>query len=111
MIQVNSWQLYSQPVDMRKGIEGFILKIVEHSQQSLKRRVAYLFCNKSGTRLKVLIWDGSGFWLCLRKLEQGKFTWPKPNGIYNLNASEFSWLCAGLDWQRWDKTLSTPLWV
>jgi len=38
-----------------------------------------VFHNRSGNRLKVLLWDGNGVWLCQRRLHQGGFVWPKAN--------------------------------
>ncbi|MEZ6840521.1 IS66 family insertion sequence element accessory protein TnpB [Acinetobacter baumannii] len=43
----------------------------------IKPHCAYLFCNKRGHRMKVLVHDGLGIWLCARRLEQGKFHWAK----------------------------------
>ena len=57
---------------------------VRHSRRSDNRRVLgdnplsgalYVFRNRSGTALKILVYDGQGFWLCTKRLSQGRFTW------------------------------------
>jgi transposase len=40
-------------------------------------QVWFVFCNKQRDKLKILFWDTNGFWLYYRRLEQGKFQWPK----------------------------------
>ena len=63
---------------------------------------AYLFGKKRGHRVKVLVHDGLGIWLCARRLEQGKFHWAKvPQGeSVALNPEQFQALIQGLPWQR-----------
>jgi transposase len=76
MIAVQHWWLSALPVDMRCGIIRLSARVLEASLARLTRHTAYLFRNRSGTRLKVLVWDGRGFWLCARRLERGRFIWP-----------------------------------
>jgi len=69
--------LHIQPTDMRKGIEG-LSGIVrgEFGGDPLDGSL-YLFVNRRGNRLKILHWDGSGFWVYYRVLERGTFEVPR----------------------------------
>ncbi|WP_367179828.1 IS66 family insertion sequence element accessory protein TnpB [uncultured Paraglaciecola sp.] len=75
------------------------------AQQSLQQRPcagsAFVFCNRANNRIKVLLWDGTGVWLCQRRLHQGKFVWPKLNECsFELTQAQWNWLIAGVNWQR-----------
>ena len=66
------------PVDFRKGIDGLagICKLLELDPFSGS---LFVFRNKSGTSLKVITYDGQGFWCCQKRLSKGRFRfWPKP---------------------------------
>ena len=54
------------------------------------------------SRLQILVWDGVGFWLHYRRLEQGSFIWPQltGEGVIELTAAQLSVLTDGLDWRR-----------
>lgn len=89
------------PVDMRLGIDG----LSAHLQHRLGRPPcdgnAYVFHNRSGNRLKVLQWDGTGVWLCQRRLHRGAFRWPRPGEeFFAITAAQWHWLIAGVEWQR-----------
>jgi transposase len=97
--------LATEPVDMRTGIDGLSLRV----QQVLGRLpcdgTAYVFSNRRRTRLKLVCWDGTGVWMCLRRLHRGQFIWPQPGEqCWQLSAAQWQWLVAGVDWQR----LSAP---
>ena len=66
-----------EPVDMRTGADGLSL----HVQQVLGRApcdgTTYVFSNRRRTRLKLVCWDGTGVWMCLRRLHRGQFAWPQ----------------------------------
>src|SRR5208282_1280297 len=57
-------------------------------------------CNAQRNRLKVLVWDGSGLWVCAKRLEKGRFTWPQSGdaqGKVVLSYEELSLLLGGID--------------
>ena len=68
----------------------------------IKPHCAYLFCNKRGHRMKVLVHDGLGMWLCARRLEQGKFHWDKVHQgeTVALSPEQLQAVIQGLPWQR-----------
>jgi transposase len=89
------------PVDMRLGADGLSLQVQQALRASPCDGSAYLFRNKRGNRLKLLVWDGNGVWLCQRRLHRGGFAWPKPGEpLFSLTLEQWDWLVAGVDWQR-----------
>jgi len=89
------------PVDMRRGIDG----LSSHVQQVLGHAPcagsAFVFRNRAGNRLKLLVWDGNGVWLCQRRLHQGGFIWPKVGDrCIEVTQAQWEWLIAGVDWRR-----------
>lgn len=67
-----------EPVDMRKGFEGLHGLVRDHLCEDPLSGHLFLFSNRAHTRLKALVWDGSGLWVCAKRLERGSFHWPKP---------------------------------
>lgn len=65
-----------EAVDMRKGFEGLYGLVRDHLGQDPLSGHLFLFTNRSKTRLKALVWDGSGLWVCAKRLEKGCFRWP-----------------------------------
>lgn len=90
-----------EPVDMRIGMDGLSLRVQQALGKTPCDGAAYVFRNRRGDRIKVLMWDGNGVWLCQRRLHQGRFVWPQGDEtIWSLQASEWQWLVAGVDWRR-----------
>lgn len=101
MIRPEHVYLAVEPVDMRWGIE----RLSCHVQHAIGRTPcdgsAYAFTNRQRSRLKLLIWDTTGVWLCQRRLHRGLFLWPKAgDSVYMLSAQTWQWLIAGVEWQR-----------
>jgi transposase len=86
--------------DMRKGFEGLHGLVRQRLELDPLSGHLFLFCNRSRTRLKVLFWDGSGLWVCAKRLEKGRFSWPKVSeqaARAMINGEELSLLLGGID--------------
>jgi len=61
----------------------------------------FVFCNRNRNRLKILFWDGDGFWLCLKRLEKGHFRWPTPGeeATMTLTSEELNILLNGVKFE------------
>ena len=86
------------PVDLRKSFNGLYTYAQEVLQQSPTSGHLFVFTNKLRNRLKILFWDGSGLWVCAKRLEKGTFAWPKGDGTSQcLRAEELQLLIHGLE--------------
>ena len=100
MIRVQAVWLAIDPLDMRSGSEAALARVV-HVFGSARPHHAYLFANRRANRMKVLVHDGIGVWLAARRLNQGKFVWPKDAaGTLALTRAQLDALVLGLPWQR-----------
>ena len=92
-----------EAVDMRLGIDGLSARIRASLGRSPCDGTAYAFTNRRRSRLKLLVWDGTGVWLSQRRLHRGYFTWPSASdAVFALTPAQWRWLIAGVDWQRRD---------
>jgi transposase len=91
-----------QAVDMRKGFDGLFGLVRDHLGQDPISGHLFLFTNRSKTRLKALVWDGSGLWVCAKRLEKGRFRWPAAEDApsVTLRAEELALLVNGLDFKQ-----------
>lgn len=100
MIRIDTVWLAVTPMDMRAGTDTALARVVAVFGAA-HPHTAYLFANKRGNRLKVLVHDGFGIWLAARRLHQGRFVWPSPGGtVQNINREQLDALVMGLPWQR-----------
>jgi len=100
MLQITSQMkilLAVAPADFRRGIDGLARLCQETLQQDPFAGTVFVFRNRKGTALKVLTYDGQGFWLCHKRLSQGRFPWwpaADDGGAHRLAAHQFAVLLA-----------------
>jgi len=81
MLSPTGWWLVTAPVDLRGGMDRLWLHVRGHLQQDPVHGGAYVFRNRAGTTLKLLCYDGQGFWLCTKRWSQGRLQWwPRADG-------------------------------
>lgn len=68
-----------EPCDMRKSFNGLTELATRHHQTHPARDTLFVFTNKNRNRIKLLYFDGTGLWVAVKRLEKGRFTWPKPS--------------------------------
>jgi len=94
-------QLYVslEPVDMRKSIDGLSLCVIETLEHNPQSGHLYLFRNRQGDKIKILYWDKNGFIVHYKRIERGKFKFPKDpkDGYIEISKEQLAWLLAGLD--------------
>jgi len=100
MIRIDAAWLATAPLDMRAGTDTALARVVAVFGAAHPHH-AYLFANRRANRIKVLVHDGIGVWLASRRLNQGKFVWPKDvAGTLTLTRAQLDALVLGLPWQR-----------
>jgi transposase len=100
VIRIEAVWLAVQPLDMRAGTETALARVVIVFGEARPHH-AYLFANRRANRMKVLVHDGIGVWLAARRLNRGKFVWPKDaTSTLSLSRAQLDALVLGLPWQR-----------
>ena len=90
-----------KPVDFRKGMDGLCAVVKEELRTDPFSGVIYVFRARRADRVKLVFWDGTGVVLVSKRLENGKFRWPKLiDGVMRLSPGQLSALLEGLDWRR-----------
>ena len=86
--------------DMRKGFEGLYGLVRDQLQLEPLSGHIFIFSNAQRNRLKLLFWDGSGLWVCTKRLEKGRFGWPQAEAGQSkivLSQEELALLLGGID--------------
>lgn len=90
-----------KPVDFRKGMDGLAALVAADLKLEPFSGIVYVFRSKRADRVKLLFWDGTGVCLLTKRLEAGRFRWPKiADGVMRLSPAQLSALLEGLDWSR-----------
>jgi transposase len=97
--------------DLRQGFEGLSDRVRHQFKEDPLSGHLFVFANRRKNRIKLLYWDGSGLWVCAKRLEQGCFSWPKTTeadpGALRIAAEELTLLLTGIDLE---KTRARPWW-
>lgn len=88
--------------DLRMGIDGYASIVAGNFKQDVFSKSIFLFCNRNKDKLKILYWDNNGFWLCYKRLEEGKFKWLKQQQSESteINQQQLRWLLEGLSMKQ-----------
>ena len=100
--------------DLRKSFEGLFGLARDRLECDPLSGHVFLFSNRQRNRLKLLFWDGSGLWVCAKRLEKGRFRWPEAAaGVARvvLSREEMALLLGGIDLaatkrRRWYRKVS-----
>ena len=91
--------------DMRKGFDGLAALVQQALTEDPFSGQVFVFRGRRGDLVKLLWWDGDGLCLFAKRLERGKFIWPRAtSGTVHLTAAQLSMLLEGIDWRRPERT-------
>jgi transposase len=87
-----------EPVDMRKGIDGLVAVCRQKLESDPMTGAVFVFTNRNRTHVRLLTYDGQGFWLCTKRLSSGRFPhWPRGTTTTPLTAEQLFILLRGGD--------------
>ena len=88
----------TESVDMRLGYDGLHALVAGVLKQDPLSGHLFLFANRRRDRLKVMYFDGTGLWVCAKRMEGGRLHWPTDaTGRVQLTHEEFALLIGGID--------------
>lgn len=83
--------------DLRRSIDGLAALVKMRFRLDPFSNCLFAFCNRNRDKIKILEWEYTGFWLHYKRLEVGKFKWPKDeSAVKNITPRELRWLLDGL---------------
>lgn len=92
--------LATEPIDFRKGMDGLTGYVAAHFDLDPFDGAIYVFRSRRADRLKMIVWDGTGLVLIMKRLNGKRFVWPKANsGQITLSKVQFDALFEGIDWR------------
>lgn len=96
--QIEAVYIAPGATDLRKSVDGLSLIVQEVFELDPFSNALFVFCNRDRSRLKILHWEYNGFWLYYRRLERGKFNWPRTSEeAIKVNLDELKWLLEGFE--------------
>ena len=89
--------LHREAVDFRLGINGLAMLVEQAMQLDPFARAVFAFHNRRCNRIKLLLYDQTGFWLLFKRLEKDRFTWPRrAQANIELTTEQLHWLLEGI---------------
>lgn len=90
--------LAAKPVDFRRGIDG-LAGLCEHIlKQNPRSGTLFVFISRDATKIRILAYEGNGYWIMTKRLSSGKFSWPRNGeGISSIEAIRLRKLLSGND--------------
>jgi transposase len=96
--------------DMRRGFDGLSAQVQTVLDQQPFSGHVFAFRGRRGDIVKLLWWDGDGLCLFSKRLERGRFIWPKAeSGTVSLSRAQLSMLLEGIDWRRPERTFTPQI--
>ena len=96
--------------DMRRGFQGLSAQVQTVLQQQPFSGHVFVFRGRRGDTIKLLWYDGDGLCLFSKRLERGRFIWPKAeSGAVSLSRAQLSMLLEGIDWRRPERTFTPQI--
>ena len=96
--------------DMRRGFDGLSAQVQTVLRQQTFSGHVFIFRGRRGEIVKCLWFDGDGLCLFAKRLERGRYIWPKAeSGVMLLSRAQLSMLLEGIDWRRVERTWSPEI--
>jgi transposase len=90
--------LHREAIDFRIGLNGLATLVEQSMQLDPFARAVYAFCNRRRNRIKLLLYDRTGFWVLMKRLEADHFVWPRrQQAVIELTTEQLHWLLDGID--------------
>lgn len=96
--QIEKIYIVCGKTDLRKGIDGLAEMIQSQFKMDPFDSAVFFFCGSRRDRFKALYWDGDGFYLLYKRLENGYFQWPRsPQEVLSLTSEQITLLLTGFN--------------
>lgn len=87
-----------KPIDMRRSFNGLYAEVQSVLKEDVLSGHLFVFTNRHRNRIKVIFFDGSGLWVCAKRLERGTFGWPEGEGAHcSLRPEQLQLLLHGIE--------------
>ena len=83
--------------DLRRGIDGLATIVrFQFKLDPYDKNTLFLFCGRRCDRIKALLWEGDGFLMLTKRLERGRYSWPRTSeDVRAMTTEQFKWLMHG----------------